>query len=216
MICNKCGNEMPDGVKFCPRCGAAMEQPQTPPPAAEEPVNAGGYQGMPTPPPNMGGQNPFGNFQNTFSGKTNTMMSGKGNIWLAIIAALTMLSALSIICSGVAYPGVEIPFMLNVGSNFSPTPMSVVGYIFYLIFAVINMLLLLSAFIFVLKKQSLGVILGIAANMMLLIMSIVMIIIAFCAFYRMGSASLWNWLALPVSLMNVAAYVIKGKAMISK
>lgn len=30
MFCNQCGGEVPNGVGFCPNCGAPVEQPQQP------------------------------------------------------------------------------------------------------------------------------------------------------------------------------------------
>ena len=37
MFCNQCGGEVPNGVGFCPNCGAPVEQPQQPQYAQPEP-----------------------------------------------------------------------------------------------------------------------------------------------------------------------------------
>jgi len=38
MICKKCGNEIPDTAKFCPKCGAKVEMEKTPEPKIQENV----------------------------------------------------------------------------------------------------------------------------------------------------------------------------------
>jgi ribosomal protein L40E len=38
MICKKCGNEIPDPAKFCPKCGAKVEIEKTPEPKVQDDV----------------------------------------------------------------------------------------------------------------------------------------------------------------------------------
>jgi TonB family protein len=66
MICNNCGNAVDSIHRFCPKCGAPIQQQAPPPPPSGSPYNPPPYS---PPPPLMGGPPPLPPKQSSGCGK---------------------------------------------------------------------------------------------------------------------------------------------------
>lgn len=210
MICKTCGNNVPDGTKFCNRCGAPVEQVSPPP-----------Y----TP----------GTYGTTSSGN----VSGNKVIWAGVMVVLAMLCIMSVICSGAtinmradgvqmtySVPLMILPFTfgsaMTLGSMPDSATAAFVFFVIYTIFASVSIILYALSIVFGLKKKAAGIISGIIASALIILTNIVMIIVVFAANGQAAASgigsmlpSFWLWGSIPVAIFNAIFLAVKGKEIIN-
>ena len=231
MICRNCGNQVPDGMKFCSRCGAEVERAAA---------------------PDNGGYAPSNNYNGGAHARP-AASNGNKQLWLAVMAVMAMLGIMSVMCSSIAIKagneGVSIPFMsltAMVGNasklargasgimNMMGLPIdeltsaggsitaALVGMIIYTVFAVGCIILYAISVVFTLKRKSLGIVSGMAASVLTLVLSIIMIIASFVIGSKMGGIGIsahpavWTWLAIPIAVLYAAFCSVKSRELISR
>ncbi len=228
MICGNCGNQLPDGAKFCNRCGAAQETAQPFPQSAENPNTANNYGGAP--------------YAAAFDGR-NTQL------WLAVMAVIALLGIMSVVCSSLAVKsggdGVSIPFMSVTAllGNFSSAAGNaagivgmlgldlsdlgeslagpLAGMIIYTVFAVICIILYALSAMLILRKNYEGIVIGLAAGALTILLSVIMIIAMLVANAKLDSPgvtlapSVWTWLAIPIGVLYALLCAVKNREMLS-
>ncbi len=220
MICKNCGNQVPDGMKFCSKCGTAMEQQ--------------------TPTFNAGGQRPTNNYGGGYT--KVAAPAGNKQLWLAVMAVLAMLGIMSIVCGSMSINSgngsISIPYMSvtalvgnamkAVRSTSSILPISsgvinggvvaLISMIFYTVFASICIILYVLSVVFTLKRKSIGIVSGMVASALAILLSIIMIIVSFVAGSQADGAigpSVWLWLAIPIGILYALFCAIKSRELIS-
>ena len=228
MICGNCGNQLPDGAKFCNRCGAAQETAQPFSQNTDKPNTANNYGGAP--------------YAAVFDVK-NTQL------WLAVMAVIALLGIMSVVCSSLAVKsggsGVSIPFMSVTAllGNFSSAAGSaagmvgmlgldlsdlgeslagpLAGMIIYTVFAVICIMMYAFSSVLILKKNPVGIVMGMAAGALTILLSVIMIIAMLVANAKLDIPSVtiapavWTWLAIPIGVLYALLCAVKNREMLS-
>ncbi len=228
MICGNCGNQLPDGVKFCNRCGAAQETAQSFSQSAEKPNTANNYGGAP--------------YAAVFNVRNK-------QLWLAVMAVIALLGIMSVVCSSLAVKsgrnGVSIPFMSVTAllGNFSSAAGNaagmvgmlgldlsdlgeslagpLAGMIIYTVFAVICIALYALSAILILRKNYMGTVMGMAAGALTILLSVVMIIASFVLNVKLNNPSIslapavWTWLAIPIGVLYALLCATKSRELLS-
>lgn len=228
MICQNCGDVIPDGVKFCNRCGAEQEVVETPPQSAEMPGSTDTYRAAP---------------YTAAAGGANT------RLLLAITAVVALLGIMSVVCSSLVIKGGEaatsIPFMsvtallgnlsraadsasgmggilgLDLGDWGASLAGPLAGMIVYTVFAVICIVLYTISAVLVLKKNPVGIVMGMAAGALTILLSVIMIIAMLVANANLDipnislAPSVWVLLAIPVGALYALLCAVKNRELLS-
>ena len=228
MICGNCGNQLPDGARFCNRCGAAQETAQPFPQNTDKPNTANNYGG---------------------SAYTAAYDVRNTQLWLAVMAVTALLGIMSVVCSSLSVKsggsGVSIPFMSVTAllGNFSSAAGNaagmvgmlgldlsdlgeslagpLAGMIIYTVFAVICIIMYAFSSVMILKKNPVGTVMGMAAGALTILLSVIMIIAMFVANAKLDipnvtlAPSAWTWLAIPVGVLYALLCAVKNREMLS-
>ncbi len=223
MFCKKCGNQIPDGVKFCNVCGTPVSQPSAPG------QNSNSYTNTNSDPysyPNQNQTHNSGSLRGYNNGgahiPTPSFLAGGSKVtWLSVMFILAAATMFCMILSGVV--------MSQSGTGFS-MPITTVNSLMtamnekagalgvYTVFLVIYIIIDICAVFLIFNKSQLGIIAGLLANLLVVIFSIVAICAAFGLAEKMGAdgvmstyPTIWTWLSLVLGLANGAFLVIKGR-----
>lgn len=246
MFCKKCGSQIPDGVKFCTRCGATVTPPAAPGPNPNmyRNPNPGPNPNMynnpnpnmynrpnpnqrpnpyPNPRPNpnqMGANGPFHGYNGRgLNIPTPSFLRGGSKItWLAVMFLLSAATMFCMVLSGIAASsmgfGMSLPF-----TTLSPLMGDMAGsFGTYTVFLVIYMIVNVCAVYLIFDRNQYGTIAGLAANLIAVIFSIVVICASFGLSAKLDAGemvstypTIWTWLALIFGLADGAFLVFKGR-----
>lgn len=213
MFCKKCGNALDDGMNFCPRCGEPAVKPiasETPPEEndAERDVYESAYPMQP--------MYPVGKDVNIKA--PAFMRGGNATTWLAVMFLLSACTMISMILSGA---GISVKAVRGFGLSLPVTTINGIMDDFtvfgvYTVFLVIYIIINLCAVFMIFCKIKYGTLAGLAANLIAVIFSIVVIAASFSMSTDMGfikittKPTIWAWLALVFGLANCAFLIFKG------